>query len=98
VKFLGFRHREWFHDYLTAGYIARIRHPFCPYAECVGYLHVYTDRECTRKPHVLQLLRVCRLFDLQKMKADHMLREMRIRLFLKELGLEDFYEVFSDMM
>jgi hypothetical protein len=98
IKFLGFRHREWFHDYPTAGYIARQEYPFCRFAECVGWLHVWTDDECTRKPDLLKLLRVYRLFDLEKMKTDLMLRELCIKFILKELDLEDFYWFFSDLM
>ena len=98
IKFLGFRHREWFHDYPSAGYIARREHPFCPYAECVGFAHVWTDNECTRKPRLLKLLRICQLVDLEKMKTYLKLRELHIRFVLKELGLEAFYEIFSDMM
>jgi len=98
IKFLGFRHRDWFHDYFSACLIAKQEYPFYPNVEIVGYVHIMTDDACTRRPQFLRALRIWRLIDLEKMKHDLETRELLLRLLLKELGLEAFYKFFSDMM
>ena len=56
VSFLGRGHRVLFHDYPTAIYIARKKHPFDPNAKIIPVFHIDFDKICSADPQYRKVL------------------------------------------
>ena len=67
-KYLGKHHRELFHDFPTAYFIARKEYPKDPRAVWAAYLHIHYDELCTWDPEYRKDLEKLAKLDKQKRK------------------------------
>lgn len=88
--FFGKQHRELFHDFPTAYFIAREEYPEDPRAIQSAYLHIYYDELCTWDPEYGKYLEKLAKLDRQKRKASKKKRKKRKPKKKKEDAWESF--------